>query len=99
MINKNIACFTFIFTEMSVCRLYLSGAHSTGKTTILNDLKPYLTIRFEEEIARNVIKNLNWSRDEFLPETHPERFYELNEKILQRQIQMDERNSSFCQGK
>ncbi|XP_071140689.1 uncharacterized protein [Mytilus edulis] len=78
---------------MSKCRIYLSGAHSTGKTTILSDLKPFLNVQFEEEIARRVIMKLGWKRDDFLPETQPENFLKLNEEILQRQIQRDEENS------
>lgn len=75
---------------MSACRIYLSGAHSTGKTTILKDLKDHLNVRFEEEIARNVIKRLNWNRDEFLPDKCPEKFFRLNEEILRQQILIDE---------
>ncbi|XP_076077633.1 uncharacterized protein LOC143048073 [Mytilus galloprovincialis] len=78
---------------MSMCRIYLSGAHSTGKTTILNDLKPFLNVQFEEEIARGVIRKFGWKRDDFLPETQPENFLKLNEEILRRQIQTDEENS------
>ncbi|CAC5418493.1 unnamed protein product [Mytilus coruscus] len=77
---------------MSKCRIYLSGAHSTGKTTILNDLKPHLNLQFEEEIARRVIRKFSWKRDDFLPETQPENFLKLNEEILRRQIQTDEEN-------
>ncbi|XP_063427271.1 uncharacterized protein LOC134710799 [Mytilus trossulus] len=78
---------------MSTCRIYLSGAHSTGKTTILNDLKPFLNVQFEEEIARGVIRKFGWQREDFLPETQPENFLKLNEEIIRRQIQTEEENS------
>lgn len=81
-----------------MCRIYLSGAHSTGKTTILNDLKPFLNVQFEEEIARGVIRKFGWKRDDFLPETQPENFLKLNEEILRRQIQTDEENSLMFKG-
>ena len=83
---------------MSKCRIYLSGAHSTGKTTILNDLKSHLNICFEEEIARKVIRQFMWERDEFMPDTNPKNFLKLNEEILRQQIQIDERYRRASEG-
>lgn len=83
---------------MSKCRIYLSGAHSTGKTTILNDIKSHLNICFEEEIARKVIRHFMWERDEFMPDTNPENFLTLNEEILRQQIQIDERYHRASEG-
>jgi predicted ATPase len=83
---------------MSKCRIYLSGAHSTGKTTILNDLKSHLNICFEEEIARKVIRQFMWERDEFMPDTNPKNFLKLNEEILRQQIQIDERYRHASEG-
>ena len=79
----------------SITRIYVCGAHSTGKTTLINDLKPHLkNIRVEEEIARNIIRKYNWNRDDFLPDRNPGNFEKLNTEILMTHIEIDQENES-----
>ena len=85
---------------MYVFKVYICGAHSTGKTTLLHDLKPYLkNIKLEEEIARKIIHQHGWNREDFLPDKHPDVFETLNTEILQAQVEIDNRNTELQQGR
>lgn len=84
---------------MEVLRIYICGAHSTGKTTLLNDLKPHLKINFVEEVARNIIQKHNWKREDFLPDVHPSTFTQLNKEILQAQVNIEFENVESGKGK
>ncbi|XP_060583365.1 uncharacterized protein LOC132739631 [Ruditapes philippinarum] len=78
-----------------ILRIYICGPHSTGKTTLLNDLRPHLgDVTVVEEVARGIIKNHGWSRDDFIPDKHPDVFRQLNEEILEAQIANDIKYSS-----
>ena len=72
-------------------RVFICGAHSTGKTTLLNRLlsEPGVNLHPVNEIARNIIKENGWQRKDFEPKTNPETFYELQVKILQAQSRID----------
>ncbi|KAL4220913.1 hypothetical protein ACF0H5_019179 [Mactra antiquata] len=75
----------------NILRIYICGPHSTGKTTLLNDLRPYLNnIKVAEELARGIIKAHGWSRDDFHPVKHPDIFKQLNEEILDAQVKVDD---------
>ncbi|KAL3879086.1 hypothetical protein ACJMK2_031400 [Sinanodonta woodiana] len=70
--------------------IYLCGAHSTGKTTLMNNLKSHLRVKFVEEVARNIIHEHGWSSSDFAPKTNPHNFEILTAEILQKQIQLSE---------
>ena len=79
-------------------RIYICGPHSTGKTTLLNDIVPHLTgIDVISEVARDIIRHHSWTRGQFLPDKHPDVFLQLNKEILQKQIEID-LNLSQTQG-
>ncbi|XP_045215469.1 uncharacterized protein LOC123565739 [Mercenaria mercenaria] len=79
-------------------RIYICGPHSTGKTTLLNDLRPYLgNIKVVEEVARDIIKSHGWARKDFHPEKHPDIFQQLNAEILAAQIETDVKYTSMRQ--
>ncbi|KAJ8305524.1 hypothetical protein KUTeg_016069 [Tegillarca granosa] len=84
---------------METLRIYICGAHSTGKTTLLNDLKQHLNIYFVEEIARSIIREHSWRREDFLPDVHPDTFKQLNKEILQAQVNIESENSVRGKGK
>lgn len=80
-------------------RIYICGPHSTGKTTLLNDLKPHLgNIKIVDEVARGIIKKHGWARDDFIPQKHPDVFQQLNEEILAAQIEKERSYSALGQG-
>ncbi|KAL3879088.1 hypothetical protein ACJMK2_031402 [Sinanodonta woodiana] len=70
--------------------VYICGAHSTGKTTLMHDLKSHLRVKFVEEIAREIIREHGWSRNDHAPMINPHNFEILNFEILQRQILLSE---------
>lgn len=75
---------------MDSLKIFLCGPHSTGKTTLLNDvIQHYHGIKVIDEVARGIIRDFGWRREDFLPEEHPETFYKLNEEIIKRQICQD----------
>ena len=78
-------------------RVFICGAHSTGKTTVLNRLlsEPGNDLHGETEVARRVIKDLGWHRDDFDPTKHPERFFDLQMKIIQAQCQVNRKNNDL----
>ena len=85
---------------MSTLKIFLCGPHSSGKTTLLNDIIPHLSdIKIVDEVARGVIQRLGWTRDDFAPEKHPDAFFKLNSEIIKEQIQQDLVNSQDGKGK
>ncbi|XP_045158352.2 uncharacterized protein LOC123524320 [Mercenaria mercenaria] len=81
-----------------ILRIYICGPHSTGKTTLLKDLRPHIgNIKIVEEVARGIIKNHGWTRDDFLPEKHPDVFQQLNEEVLAAQIETDKKYTRLGQ--
>ena len=87
------------YLESDILRIYICGPHSTGKTTLVNDLRPHLgDITIVEEVARGIIKTHGWSRDDFRPDKHPDVFRQLNEEILIAQIETDKKYSSLGKG-
>ena len=74
-------------------RVFVCGAHSVGKTTLVNAVGKELNLRVETEVARKVIKDLNLRREDFDPKTNPSQFEELQERILEAQCKMEEHNS------
>ncbi|XP_062610933.1 uncharacterized protein LOC134272768 isoform X1 [Saccostrea cucullata] len=78
---------------MDHLRLYISGAHSTGKTTIIQDLCPHLPgVRLEKETARRIIETHGWQRTDFHPERYPQVFEQLNTEILLANIKIEKDN-------
>ena len=74
-------------------RVFVCGAHSVGKTTLVNAVGKELNLHVEAEVARKVIKDLNLQREDFDPKFNPSKFEELQEKILEAQCKVEERNS------
>ena len=72
-------------------RVFICGAQSTGKTTLLNDLisEPGQDLHKVNEIARNIIAENDWQREDFDPNTRPDTFYDLQVKILRAQSRID----------
>ena len=75
-------------------RVFVCGAHSVGKTTLVNAVGEELNIHVEAEVARKVIADLNLRREDFDPLVNPAKFEELQEKILEAQCTVEKRNSS-----
>ena len=73
-------------------RVFICGAQSTGKTTLLKTLVSERTqdLHPVNEIARNIIAENGWQRKDFEPTTRPATFYDLQVKILRAQSQIDE---------
>ncbi|KAH3733331.1 hypothetical protein DPMN_039757 [Dreissena polymorpha] len=81
-----------------ITRVYICGPHSTGKTTLLNDLRPHVPeLHVLHEVARGIIKSHGWCRDDYVPDKHPEVFKQLNVEILEAQIKLEREYSE--QGK
>lgn len=79
--------------RMEFVRIYISGAHSTGKTTVINDLRPHLPgVRVEMETARQIIKKHGWKREDFDPKQCPHIFEQLNSEILLANIKIEKEN-------
>ena len=74
-------------------RVFICGAHSTGKTTLVNEVGKELNLHVEAEVARKVIKDLNLRREDFDPNINPAKFEELQEKILEAQCEVEGRNA------
>lgn len=74
-------------------RVFICGAHSTGKTTLVNEVGKELNLHVEAEVARKVIRDLNLRREDFDPNSNPEKFEQLQEKILEAQSVVEKRNS------
>ena len=84
---------------MDVLKIFICGPHSTGKTTLLNDVIPYFkNIKVVDEVAREIIRQFGWKRDDFLPNKNPETFFKLNAEIIKEQIRQDLLNSQEGRG-
>lgn len=80
----------FLFTML---RVFICGAHSVGKTTLVNEVGKQLNLHVEAEVARKVITDLNLRREDFDPKTNPSKFEELQERILEAQCKVEEKHS------
>ena len=77
-------------------RVFICGAHSVGKTTLVDEVGKEVNLHVEAEVARKVIKDLNLRREDFDPKINPAKFEELQEKILEAQCEVERRN--LCNG-
>ena len=93
-----------IYTHYSdMLRVFICGAHSTGKTTLLKRFRklsePDQNLSAVNEVARKIIEKHGWQKKDFDPKIHPDTFYELQLKILQEQLRKDEelcdKNTSY----
>lgn len=98
LFTKAIATYTndsqenIVKSRKTMLRVFICGAHSTGKTTLVNEVGKELNIHVEAEVARKVIKDLNLRREDFDPKNNPTKFEELQEKILEAQCAAERRN-------
>jgi predicted ATPase len=72
-------------------RVFICGAHSTGKTTLLDHLllEPDQNLHAVNEVARNIIAEHGWQKKDFDPKINPDTFYDLQVKILRAQSRID----------
>ncbi|XP_062511029.1 uncharacterized protein LOC134186944 [Corticium candelabrum] len=76
--------------------VFLCGAHSVGKTTLLASLaqeQRFKGYKREQELARGIIKQQKLKRDDFDHQKHPDAFERLQLDILQKQNEVEERNT------
>lgn len=67
-------------------RLFICGAHSTGKTTLHRRLAERLPkFHAEAELARQVIIDMGLERPDFEPVSHPDVFERVQREILRKQ--------------
>lgn len=76
-------------------RVFICGAHSTGKTTMLQHLlqEPENDLHGETEVARKIMERLGWQRKDIEPEENPENFFNLQKRIMKVQNQVDRENN------
>ncbi|XP_071941216.1 uncharacterized protein [Antedon mediterranea] len=82
--------------ERRLVRVYLCGAHSTGKTTLLGDVcKELPDIKKESEIARQVLDGMSPEdrRTAIDYRNQPEKFEQLQRLILESQCEVDRKNA------
>lgn len=74
-------------------RVFICGAHSTGKTTLLRSLLSRLDHNFHavHEIARGILEQRGQRADDFDPRENPREFYALQLEILEAQRRQDEK--------
>ncbi|XP_033113303.1 uncharacterized protein LOC117113908 [Anneissia japonica] len=78
-------------------RVYLCGAHSTGKTTLLGDVgKELQGIKQESEIARNVLDRMSAEERHRAIDykNYPGEFENLQRLILENQCEVDRQNAN-----
>ncbi|XP_035673971.1 uncharacterized protein LOC118414202 [Branchiostoma floridae] len=80
-------------TSRDILRVFLCGAHSTGKTTLLNDLSQAVRIHGEPEVARKVIQDMGLTREDLDYRKNPRAFEDLQLKILDAQCATERRNA------
>lgn len=87
-------------TNDAITRVILTGAHSTGKSTLLEDVAQlFPKLKKEKEVARQYIKHNNIDLNIFKePRMHEDAFYDVNLEILKRQLLLDILNSEAKQG-
>ena len=78
-------------------RVFICGAQSTGKTTLFDSLlsEPDNDLHGEAEVARKIIEDLRWQREDFEPTKNPDNFYDLQLKIMKGQSQIDKTNNDL----
>ncbi|XP_019625578.1 PREDICTED: uncharacterized protein LOC109470921 [Branchiostoma belcheri] len=81
--------------SQDLLRVFLCGAQSTGKTTLLNDLTTEVPkIHGEPEVARRVIQGLGLTREDFDYKKNPKGFEDLQLKILDAQCETERTNAA-----
>ncbi|MCJ1323976.1 hypothetical protein MMC10_000638 [Thelotrema lepadinum] len=93
-------------THIAMQNVFVIGAQSTGKTTIVNALEEFFdksnapnlptTQRkpvIIREVARNVLKTYNFSREDI--RNHPLRGFQLQQRILEAQFQAEKAVTSY----
>ena len=85
-------------TGHNLLRLFICGAHSTGKTTLLRELSKITTLFPINEVAREVMETLGISRDAMDPRKHPDVFEHLQREILRKQCQVEQDQRACSQG-
>ena len=72
-------------------KIVLIGSHSTGKTTLLNELKKHLNIPIIQELARAELARIGKP----LNQIAPARRLEVQERILKRHLEVEKKFESF----
>lgn len=72
-------------------RVFICGAHSSGKTTLLKGLlaEPGHDFRVVNEIARQILAENGWQAEDFNPKINPTTFYDFQQQILRAQSHRD----------
>ncbi|XP_028403013.1 uncharacterized protein LOC114525785 [Dendronephthya gigantea] len=72
-------------------RVFICGAHSSGKTTLLQSLlvEPGHDFHVVNEIARKILAKNRWQAEDFNPKINPATFYEFQLQILRAQWHSD----------
>lgn len=80
-------------------RIFLCGAHSVGKTTLAQAIAKETGFLIVSEIARTIIKDQGWKRDDYEPRSNPEGFKKLQQLIIESQAEVernhDEQGQSY----
>lgn len=76
-------------------RIFICGAHSTGKTTLALALAEQTGFHLISEVARNVIQERGLKREEFDPKTSPDTFRKLQEWIVEAQAEVESYNDEL----
>ena len=79
-------------------RVFFCGAHSTGKTTLLNDVCKIVDIHPVAEVARQVIRE-KFTKDDLDWRNHPQRFEKVQLEILRKQSEVEELKHAQGQGR
>lgn len=81
--------------EDKLLRVFICGAQSTGKTTLLHDVGAQCGGDFhcESEVARNLIKSLGINPRSISPTKRPAEFETLQYEIVAAQCQVERRNA------
>ena len=74
-------------------RIFICGAHSTGKSTLVQQIAKRIPIHVESEVARKIIEDLKLKREDFDPRVNPARFEELQEMIIEAQSELEKQNA------
>ena len=86
-------------TRHTPLQVYLCGGHSTGKTTLQREVCKVSRLQAVTEVARQVITRLGLTREDFLPDKHPDVFLDLQEEILQEQARHERERRQEGTGK
>ena len=79
-------------------RVFICGAHSTGKTTLLRELSKVTTLSSIPEVARDLIGTMGISREAMDPGKHPDVFEHVQREILTKRCQVEKEQDDCSQG-